>query len=227
MCGRYSLICIDDLGLRFRVFDPMLGIRSRFNVAPTDMMPVIIRAERVEAVTMEWGLVTHGTRDERGSGPLINARAETLAERPVFRDLLPTNRCLVPAGGYYEWKREGTRKTPFYIRVKDTTVFAFAGLWRTGTDEGGRPRSCFTILTTEANDLVSPVHGRMPVILNRDDEDRWISGAAPSREEMAALLAPFPSDRMECYAVSPRVNSPLAPNEEGLIHPLTVLDVSG
>ena len=149
MCGRYSLICIDDLCGRFRILDPTLGIRSHFNIAPGSTNPVIVAHERAEAVMMQWGLVPHwakggsnwsigfrlpvmwgqlmphSTKDILPANRPINARAESLTENKMFRDLLKGNRCLVPASGFFEWKHEGKRKVPFYIHVKDEPVFAF------------------------------------------------------------------------------------------------------
>src|SRR5512137_2477219 len=115
MCGRYSLICIDDLGNRFRVFNPMIGARSHFNVSPATEMPVIVRKEKDEIALMRWGLVPCWTKDSRTALRSINARAESLEQKPLFRSLLKTGRCLVPASGFYEWKKEGKQKVPFYI----------------------------------------------------------------------------------------------------------------
>ena len=129
MCGRYSLIWTDDLGNRFRVFEPTLGRRSRFNVAPSQSMPVVVQRGEREMVAMQWGLVPHWAGDAKGSSRPINARAETLAERPMFRGLLRDRRCLVPASGFYEWRRESGRKTPYYVRLRDADLFAFAGLY--------------------------------------------------------------------------------------------------
>ena len=128
MCGRYSLICIDDLGNRFRVFDPMMGARSRFNVVPGDEMPVVVRGEKNEIIRMRWGLIPHWTKDIRTAQRPINARAESLFEKPMFRPLLKAGRCLVPASGFYEWKKEGKRKVPFYFHLPESPLFAFAGL---------------------------------------------------------------------------------------------------
>jgi len=223
MCGRYSLICIDDLGNRFRVFDPMLGCKSHFNIAPSQTMPVIVQREHIEAVMMQWGLVPHGVKDAQGSLHPINARSETLTKKPMFRDLVKSNRCLVPASGFYEWLKEGTRKIPFYIHLKKIPIFAFAGLYDVWHDVSGEGRLSYTIITTEANDLVAPLHDRMPVILKREDEDRWLSGEALSQEEMSEILGPYPSGEMAAYPVSSRVNG-TADDDDRLILPLETLD---
>jgi putative SOS response-associated peptidase YedK len=120
MCGRYSLICIDDLGKRFRVFIPTLGIRSHFNIAPSQMMPVIIHNACNEMVMMQWGLIPNWVKDPKKSIHPINAKAETLAERPMFGGLLKNRRCLVPASGFFEWKKTWDRKILYYIHPKQT-----------------------------------------------------------------------------------------------------------
>jgi len=219
MCGRYSLICTDDLGNRFRVYEPTLGRRSRFNVAPSQTMPVVVQREQAELVPMEWGLVPHWIRDPATARRPINARAETLTERPMFRGLLQHNRCLVPASGFYEWKRDGSRKVPYYFRLKDADLFAFAGLYEVWHDTDGSALSTYTLITTTANEVVAPLHDRMPVILRREDEERWIAGGPPAPEELRSLLGAYPASGMEAYPVSPRVNSP-ASDDPSLIAPL-------
>ena len=219
MCGRYSLICIDDMGSRFRVTDPSFGFRSHFNIAPGSMMPVIVRRERNEAVMMEWGLVPHWVKEGKAARHLINARAETLAEKPSFRGLLNSRRCLVPASGFYEWKKDGGKKTPFYIRLQDEPVFAFAGLYDVWHIPVGEGYATYTIITTGPNDLMAPIHNRMPAILRREDEDRWVSGEALSAADLNGILAPHPVGGMEAYPVLPLVNNP-GNNDERLIRPL-------
>jgi putative SOS response-associated peptidase YedK len=222
MCGRYSLICIDDLGKRFRIYDPILGIRSHFNIAPSRMMPVIVRHEQVEMVMMQWGLIPHWVRDPKKSMHPINAKAETLAEKPMFCGLLKNNRCLVPASGFYEWKKEGKRKIPYYIHVKESPLFAVAGLYDVWHDAWNEPHLTYTIITTGANGLVAPLHDRMPVILKREDENRWLTGDAPSSDEMNMILCSYPEGEMDAYPVSSRVNSPEVDDEQ-LIRPLVTL----
>jgi putative SOS response-associated peptidase YedK len=130
LCGRYSLVCIDDLGNRFRVHNSMIGARSHFNISPGNEMPVIIHAAGKKGITvMEWGLVTYWRTDIRYANRQINARAETIAEKPAFHGLLDHHRCLVPASGFFEWKNEGDRKVPFYVHLPAEPLFAFAGLY--------------------------------------------------------------------------------------------------
>ena len=219
MCGRYSLIGIDDLGNRFRVIDPTLGFRSHFNIAPGSTNPVIVQHERTEAVMMEWGLVPHWVKDRKEAKHLINARAETLAEKPSFRGLLKGKRCLVPASGFYEWKKDGARKTPFYIRLRESPVFAFAGLYDVWHDPQGEGYATYTIITTEPNELMAPIHNRMPVILNREDETRWLSGEVLARDDLAEILTPYPPGEMDAYPILPLVNDPTI-DDERLIQPI-------
>ncbi len=222
MCGRYSLICTDDLGNRFRAYEPTLGRRSRFNVPPSQTMPVVVQREQTEIVPMRWGLVPHWAKDLTAAQRPINARAETLAERPLFRGLLKRNRCLVPASGFYEWKRDESRKTPYYIRLRDADLFAFAGLYDVWHDAGGATCPTYAIVTTAANRVVAPLHDRMPVILGREDEERWVAGGPPGPEELRSLLGPYSAGAMEAYPVSTRVNSPAA-DDPSLVAPLGTL----
>jgi len=219
MCGRYSLIFIDDLGKRFRVFIPILGIKSHFNIAPSQIMPVIVQREHVEMVMMQWGLIPHWMKDPKKSMHPINAKAETLAEKPMFCGLLKNKRCLIPASGFYEWKKDGTRKIPYYIHLKDSPLFAFAGLYDVWYDACNEAHLTFTIITTDANELVAPLHDRMPVILKEEDENRWLTGDAPTIDEMKKVLDPYPPSEMEAYPVSSRVNRP-DDDDEQLIQPL-------
>lgn len=219
MCGRYSLICIDDLGNRFRVFDPMMGARSRFNVSPASEMPVIVRSEKDEIALMRWGLVPHWTKDIRTARRPINARAESLAEKPMFRLLLLSGRCLVPASGFYEWKKEGKRKVPFYFHLPESPLFAFAGLYDTWKGPEGTTLLSYTIITCEPNALLAKVHNRMPVILSRANEERWLSRDPPGHLDLPSILAPYPASAMAMVPVSDLVNNP-AVDDERLVQPL-------
>jgi len=222
MCGRYSLICIDDMGSRFRVTNPSFGFRSHFNIAPGRMMPVIVRRGQPEAVMMEWGLVPHWAKERNAAQHLINARAETLAEKPSFRTLLNGRRCLVPASGFYEWKKEGRRKTPFYFRLRERPVFSFAGLYDVWHDPQGEGYATYTIITTGPNELMAPIHNRMPAILFPEDETLWVSHDVLTPVTLTRILAPYPDGEMEAYPVSPLVNNP-ANDDERLIAPVAGL----
>ena len=220
MCGRYSLICIDDLGNRFRIFDPIMGLRSRFNVAPASEMPVVVRSDRNHLAIMRWGLIPSWTKDIRATKPLINARAETLGEKPAFRSLLNARRCLVPASGFFEWKKDGNRKCPVYFRLTDDPLFSFAGLFDQWHNPEGVTVSTYTIITCDANSLVAPSHDRMPVILSRATEERWLSPDPVTPEEQKQILVPYPAGLMEAVVVSDLVNN-TAVDDERVIQPLT------
>jgi len=222
MCGRYSLVFIDDLGNRFRVFNPMIGSRSRFNIAPGNEMPVIIHEEKNELVMMKWGLVPHRTQDFTTAQRPINARAETLSEKPSFKELLQNHRCLVPASGFFEWKKEGTKKIPFYVHLPKIPLFAFAGLYDQWARNDGNLIRTYTIVTTTPNALVAKVHNRMPSILLPEHEDRWLSKTPLNAEALKEILAPFPAENMSMYPISSLVNTPDA-DDERIIRPLNSL----
>lgn len=219
MCGRYSLICIDDLGNRFRVFDPMIGARSRFNITPASEMPVIIRKEENQLAVMRWGLIPRWTRDIHTAKPLINARAETLTEKPAFRSLLINHRCLIPASGFFEWRKDGKVKTPYYIQLRESPLFSFAGLYDQCQNQEGVTVSTYTIITCEPNILIEPLHNRMPVILSRQDEERWLDPEPVTFEDLKRILVPYPAERMKAVPVSGLVNNPDI-DDERVIQPL-------
>ncbi len=225
MCGRYSLVFIDDLGNRFRVFNPMIGSRSRFNIAPGNEMPVIIHEEKNELVMMKWGLVPYWTQDITTAQRPINARAETLSEKPSFKELLQNRRCLVPASGFFEWKKEGKKKIPFYVHLPKIPLFAFAGLYDQWAGTDGNLIRTYTIVTTAPNELVAKVHNRMPSILLPEHEDRWLSKTPLNAEARNEILAPFPAEDMSMYPVSPLVNSPDA-DDERIIMPMNTLKLT-
>jgi putative SOS response-associated peptidase YedK len=192
MCGRYGLFASgDELAEWFKLAETP-PFEPRYNIAPTQTVAVVRPAATGrEFVFLQWGFLPPWARDATRTYPIINVRVETAAEKPSFQSAFKSRRCLIPASGFYEWQKAGNRhKQPYFIRPKGGGLFAFAGLW-----EG---ETC-TILTTEANDLMRPLHERMPVIVGRDVEASWLESAA---------LAPYPSDLMEAYPVATWVNSP-------------------
>ena len=200
--------------------DPSIGFRSHFNIAPGSTNPVIVAHEqRVEAVMMQWGLVPHWARDIKSMHRPINARAENLADKPMFSDLLRTKRCLVPASGFFEWKEEWGRRIPFYIHKINDPVFAFAGLYDIWHNPAGTTLATYTIITTPANSIVAPIHHRMPAILRQEDEIRWVSREALPAEGMHRILSPFPAEGMEAYPVPDLVNN-MAVDDEQVIKPV-------
>jgi putative SOS response-associated peptidase YedK len=221
MCGRYSLLCIDDLGNRFRVHNPMIGSRSRFNISPGTRQPAIVQGSGGrELVQMQWGLIPGHVSTSGTLRPVINARAETFTERPVFARLLASNRCLIPASGFFEWKQLRTKKIPYYFHMPDQPVFAFAGLFDTWRDPCGTILAAYTVVTTEPNPLVAQVHPRMPAILSRKNEERWLADVAVTAGSVRELLAPHPSGEMEMYLVPDLVNTPSL-DDERVVRPLS------
>lgn len=184
------------------------GYSERYNLAPTQKALIVRDNDGArDAVFARWGLLPHWAKDERIAYKMINARSETLTEKPAFRSLLGKHRCLVVADGFYEWTvgMDGT-KQPIHFRLTDASVFAFAGLWTCKTGDDGEPVESCTIITTRPNELVAPVHDRMPVILHRDLEGVWLDPGI-SRENALSLLEPYPADAMVGTPASPLVNS--------------------
>jgi putative SOS response-associated peptidase YedK len=207
MCGRITLRATpEDLGSHFGV--SKVDCLPRFNIAPTqDVATVRDSGQGRELVFLQWGLIPSWAKDKKIGAKLINARAETVAEKPAFRSAFKHRRCLIPADGFFEWKKEGAKKQPHYITLQDGGLYALAGLWQECRSEGGEAiRSC-TIITTRANDLIQPLHDRMPVILDPGDYAEWLDRMPRPKEELMSLLRPFPSDKMRSYPVSSMVNS--------------------
>jgi putative SOS response-associated peptidase YedK len=183
----------------------------RYNIAPSQEVPVIVKTQHGnEAKFMKWGLVPSWAPDPSIGNRMINARAETLLEKPSFRQLVSERRCIIPADGFYEWRREGNQKVPVWIHLKNKEPFAFAGLWDSWPDrDSGVALNTFTIITTDANTLVRRIHNRMPVMYDRDMGQQWLErNYASSPMNLAAALRPWPSEYMEAWDVSPLVNAP-------------------
>ncbi|MCA1666687.1 MAG: SOS response-associated peptidase [Thermomicrobia bacterium] len=211
MCGRYALVVVGDGSLqrRFSLEEVLDAPHPHFNVAPTQTMPVIVRNSPNRVEMMRWGLIPSWAKDATIGNRMINARAETVAEKPAYRKPLRSQRCLVPATGFFEWKRDGEGKTPHFIHLVDESLFAFAGLYDRWRDANGETVLSYTILTTEANALTADIHNRMPVILRREDEDDWLDPANTEPEQVLPLLRPYSASEMEAYPVSRMVNSPM------------------
>jgi putative SOS response-associated peptidase YedK len=217
MCGRYTLADAPKLFERFRVPRDIIDATDRYNVAPSQQMPVIIHASdnapgENRLTLMEWGLVPSWSKDPSKAG-FINARIEGILSKPSFRGPIRKRRCLVPADGFYEWKKEKTagklHKVPWLIRRKDHDLFAFAGIYDEWHGEGGEVMETYAILTTEPNELMRPIHDRMPVILRPDRESAWLETPGGKIEELIEQLSvPYPAGELEAHVVSTRVNSP-------------------
>lgn len=208
MCGRYTLAAPDPARLRERFpLGESVEVRRRFNVAPGDDVLAVAagRDGAPRGTLLRWGLVPSWAEDPRTGFKMINARAETVAEKPAFRDAFAHRRCLVIADGFYEWQREGGRKRPFHITRADGAPFAFAGLWATWHGPDGLVLRTCTIVTTEAAPSITRLHDRMPVILEPGEEATWLDPAAPPAV-LRALLDPLADDRVAFREVSPAVN---------------------
>ncbi len=210
MCGRFtSGASAEALRERFQAAIPE-DYRPRYNLAPTQRALIVRRRDEGgrEASLVRFGLLPHWAKDERLAYRLINARAETLAEKPAFRSLLGRRRCLIVADGFYEWRRRADgRKEPLRFALRGAEPFAFAGLWTARTDPGsGQPVESCAIVTVRPNELVATVHDRMPAILAREREDDWLDPEI-SREHALALLEPFAAEAMVVAPASARVNS--------------------
>jgi putative SOS response-associated peptidase YedK len=211
MCGRYTLIRLADFTDIFPwIRAPDRMPEARYNIAPSQDIAVVTNEGGGQVELFRWGLVPSWAKDESIGNRMINARCETLAEKPMFRTALKRRRCLIPASGFYEWKKspDGKSKTPMYVRMKGGKPFAFAGLWdRWHSPDGSELRSC-TIITGPPNSLLKQIHDRMPMMLAGDDCKKWIKPGEMSSGEANKLLKPYPADEMEAFAVSRMVNSP-------------------
>jgi putative SOS response-associated peptidase YedK len=197
MCGRYSItVSPDQLAAHWNAELPEAPIISRQNAAPSETLPTLLNDGANRIQMLRWGLIPRWAEDESIGNKLINARAETVAEKPSFRDAFKKRRCLVLADAFYEWQKiDAKRKQPMRIALKSGEPFAFAGLWETWRDPEGQMLRTFTIITTTPNDLSAPIHDRMPVILTREGEARWLDGAT-SADDLQALLVPYAAELM-------------------------------
>ncbi len=221
MCGRFTLT-VDPADLQAAL--PGVAVPSdmppRYNVAPTQPVAVVANNGQNKVEFFQWGLIPSWAKDPKIGSRMINARAETLAEKPAFRTAYKRRRCLVLADGFYEWRKEPgrTAKTPMYIRLKSGAPFAFAGLWEAWHPDGDEPLLTCTIITTTPNSLLQKIHDRMPVILKPEAHALWLAPEEKKPEELSKLLKPFPASLMTAYVVSPLVNRPAVDTPE-LVRP--------
>lgn len=208
MCGRFALTISPNVLARLFELDEVPDLSVRYNIAPAQPVAAVVCevAERVRKVKkLQWGLVPPWAH-ERGIGSkMINARSETVYDKPAFREAFRNKRCLIPADGFYEWQKRAGANQPFFFRMRDGQCFAFAGLWERWEGTGEIVESC-TILTTNANDLVRPVHNRMPVILPKAGYEIWLDTSLSQMGRVRKLLQPYRPEAMQCYPVSREVN---------------------
>ena len=219
MCGRYVQFSL--FPLLKEEFSLIAGgdvpLRPSWNIAPTRYVPVVVHEGGNRLILCRWGLLPPWAKDAAVGNRMINARAETLAEKPSFRGPFRNHRCLVVADGFYEWKKTETGKTPVYIHRKDGSPFGFAGLFSDWTSpEGTVIRTC-TIVTTEPNDLLASIHNRMPVILGRSERSRWLDPGERNPERLLPLLRAYPSRDLEAWEVSRAVNAPANDGPENIM----------
>lgn len=211
MCGRYSLFAdLSKLEERFgeATFEEE-DYEARYNIAPSQhILTVINDGSKNRLGYLKWGLVPPWAKDAKIGFKMINARSETAHEKPSFRESFKKKRCLVLADSFFEWKRTDQDKVPMLIRLKSGEPFAMAGLWETWKSQTGEPIHTCTILTTEPNELMSGIHDRMPVILNREDERSWLDPVIQDVSQLQRVLKPFDDNMLEAYEVSQMVNSP-------------------
>jgi putative SOS response-associated peptidase YedK len=228
MCGRSSLTKTEkELEQRFNAtfysedlerYNPI----PNFNVAPTHYMPVITNEDPSHISIHKWGLIPYWAKDSKIGVMMINARIETILEKPTYKSTLKSKRCLVPMDGFYEWKKNGKEKQPYRIQTKSQEIYSCAGLWETWKDENdsGNVIYSFTIITIPSNEFMSQIHDRMPAILTQDQEQLWLTeNFLP--EDLPNFLIPYPSDDMKMYPVSQKVNS-VRENNASLIAPVGI-----
>lgn len=209
MCGRFSLgVDTQVIAERFEVAPGTFDWGPRYNIAPTQLCSTIIVSDNKRIWSqMRWGLIPHWSKEQKTAFQMINARADSVTSKPIYREIFKKRRCLVPADGFYEWKKTSRGKVPFRVTLNDEKPFAFAGLWDSWQDEKGVQLLSFTIVTTEANSLVAPLHDRMPLILKREDEAKWLDPSLQDTDKLEPLLKPYPAEDMKLYEVLPIVNS--------------------
>ena len=206
MCGRFALsIPLSKIAEYFEALN-RCDLTTSFNIAPTQDVACLINDGEKKIVTFKWGLVPSWAKDPSIGYKMINARSETVAEKPSYRNALKKRRCIIVADGFYEWKHVDKIKTPYFIHLKDNIPFGFAGLYEHWEDTEGKVIDSCTIITTDANDLVKSIHNRMPVILDKEQANKWIDMKLDSIEVLP-YLTPYPPELMQMYEVSPLINS--------------------
>jgi putative SOS response-associated peptidase YedK len=208
MCGRYRLSRKDRFAEYFEV-NPFDDFEPRYNIAPTQDVTVVRQEDDTRVLSkMRWGLIPSWAKDNSMSASLINARSETVLEKPAFADAFRSRRCLIPADGFYEWKRSGKTKQPFHFGMSDESLFAFAGIWDRWRSPAGEVIESCSILTTTPNNLLNDIHNRMPVILPRERYTKWLTASDIEADKLRMWLVPYDAIGMKRHPVSTLVNKP-------------------
>lgn len=214
MCGRFAQRTDPKRVAKWFGVEEVPELEPRYNIAPTQEITAVRETEDGrEMAFYKWGLIPSWAKDTSMGARLINARSETVREKPAFRHAFKQRRCIIPADGFYEWQRTDGRKQPFFFQMRDESPFGFAGLWEQWKGEEGQVINSCTILTTAANEVLRPVHDRMPVILRPDDYSLWLDHDTRKLEVVVDLLRPYPADEMTSYPVSTLINSPRSQGE--------------
>ncbi len=211
MCGRYTLhVSLSEITEEFEIYDVDWVWVPYFNIAPGTNVPAVVNEQHNKLKTFRWGLIPSWSKEEPADVRMINARAETLNEKPSFARIFKSQRCIIPANGFYEWRvSEGSKtKIPYYVRLRSGRLMGFAGLYDVWKSPSGKIIQSCTIITTMPNDLLSPIHNRMPVIIEPARRGVWLNREIKDPQALIPLLKPYPSEEMEVYEVSPKVNSP-------------------
>jgi len=209
MCGRFVRITsIGAIKVKFNVEHVFSDLTPSYNIAPTQEVVIINDEGMRQLIQCKWGFIPSWAKDSSIGYSMINARSETVARKQAFRSAFKKKRCLVIADGFYEWRAEGKKKFPMYIRLKSGECFGFAGLYNIWTSPDGNQICTCTIITTEANETLKPINDRMPVILPRDKEDFWLNPANEEKKQLLGILKPYPSEELLAFEVSTKVNVP-------------------
>ncbi|NBJ14062.1 MAG: SOS response-associated peptidase [Dehalobacter sp. 4CP] len=207
MCGRFILtLTFEEVAEILNIKDE-IDWKPRYNIAPVQQVPVVVNDGANHLKLFQWGLVPSWSKDSSIGNKMINARAETVDTKPSFRHSFQRQRCMILTDGFYEWKREEKKKTPYRFMLADRTLFGFAGIWDSWMNPEGKTISSCAIITTEANELMAPIHNRMPVILDKEKEEVWLDASLSDSIVLKSLLVSYDAKKMNFYEVSSKVNS--------------------
>jgi putative SOS response-associated peptidase YedK len=208
MCGRFEIhSALEIIAQIFGIDNITFDYRPSYNIAPSQDILLVVNNGKRRLVQSRWGFVPSWSKDLSSGYKMINAKAETLAEKRSFKTAFEKQRCLVVADGFYEWQKTGAAKKPYYIRLKSRQPFGFAGLYNIWKSPEGEEICTSTIITTDANEILQPIHNRMPVIASSDKYDLWLDSSVHDKDILASILKPYPSEEMELYRVTQKMNS--------------------